>query len=59
MPLNKLGYRMGRDRGNCSLLVWCVWSEPLSAEEANVVAQSADYFPDQIGNDMALSWPDY
>ena len=51
MPLNKLGYRMAVIVGIALMLVWSVWSEPLSAEEANVIAQSADYFPDQIGNE--------
>lgn len=51
MPLNKPGYRMALIVGIALMLVWNVWSEPLSAEEANVIAQSADYFPDQIGNE--------
>jgi hypothetical protein len=36
--------------GTALLLVWSVYSAPLAAEDASVIAQSADYFPDQIGN---------
>ena len=33
------------------LLLNCIpWSAPYAAGDANVIAQSADYFPDQIGN---------
>jgi hypothetical protein len=51
MPLNKPGYRMFLIVGTALLLVWTTWSTPLAAEDASVIAQSADYFPDQIGNE--------
>ena len=51
MPLNKPGYRMALILGTALLLVWSTWSAPLAAEDAGIIAQSADYFPDQIGNE--------
>ena len=39
--------------GTALLLVWSIWSAPLAAEDASVIAQSADYFPDQIGNEWS------
>jgi hypothetical protein len=50
MPLKKPGYRKALMMGTALLLVWSVYSAPLAAEDASVIAQSADYFPDQIGN---------
>jgi len=37
--------------GTALLLVWSTWSSSLAAEDAGIIAQSADYFPDQIGNE--------
>jgi len=37
--------------GTALLLFWSTWSAPLAAENAGIIAQSADYFPDQIGNE--------
>jgi len=51
MPLIQPGYRMALIVGAALLLVWSTWSAPLAAEDAGVVAQSPDYFPDQIGNE--------
>ena len=51
MPLNKPEYRMGLLLGTALLLVCSTWSALLAAEEAGAIAQSADYFPDQIGNE--------
>ena len=51
MPLNKPEYRRALIMGTALLLVWSIWSAPLAAEDASVIAQSADYFPDQIGNE--------
>jgi uncharacterized protein DUF3108 len=51
MPLKKPEYRMALIVGTALLLVWSTWSAPLAAEDASVIAQSPDYFPDQIGNE--------
>ena len=51
MPLHKPGYRMALMLGTALLLVWSTWSASLAAEDAGLIAQSADYFPDQIGNE--------
>ena len=51
MPLNKPGYRMALMLGTALLLVWSTWPAPLAAEDAGIIVQSADYFPDQIGNE--------
>jgi hypothetical protein len=51
MPLKKPGYRRAFHVGAAILLVCATWSAPLLAENANVIAQSADYFPDQVGNE--------
>ena len=51
MPLNKPGYRMALMLGTALLLAWSSWSAPLAAADADIIAQSADYFPDQIGNE--------
>jgi len=37
--------------GTALLLLWSTWSAPLAAETAGIIAQSADFFPDQIGNE--------
>ena len=51
MPLNKPGYRMALMLGTALLLAWSTWSAPLAEADADIIAQSADYFPDQIGNE--------
>ena len=51
MPLTKPGYRMALMLGTALLLSWSSWSAPLAAADAGLIAQSADYFPDQIGNE--------
>ena len=51
MPLKKPGYRWAVHVGTALLLFWSSWSAPLAAEDAGIIAQSADYFPDQIGNE--------
>ncbi len=51
MPLNNLGYRRALVAG-MALLVGCAPSSmSFAVEDASVIAQSADYFPDQIGNE--------
>jgi len=37
--------------GMALLLVGNTWSAPVAAEDAGIIAQSADYFPDQVGNE--------
>ena len=37
--------------GTALLLSWAPWSAAFAVEDASVIAQSADYFPDQIGNE--------
>ncbi len=50
MPLAQPGYRRASIAGMV-LLLGCFPSSALFAtEDSNVIAQSADYFPDQIGN---------
>jgi hypothetical protein len=51
MPLKKPGYRMALIVGTVLLLISAIWSAPLVAEDTSLIAQSADYFPDQIGNE--------
>lgn len=51
MPPKKLGYPMALLLGTALLLTSVTWSAPLAAEDAGIVVQSADYFPDQIGNE--------
>jgi hypothetical protein len=51
MPLKTPGYRMALLLGTALLLFWSTWSAPLAAEDAGIIAQSSDYFPDQIGNE--------
>lgn len=51
MPLKKLGYRSAVILGTALLLGCAPWSTLLAAEDSSVIAQSADYFPDQIGNE--------
>lgn len=51
MSLKTPGYRMPIMLGAALLLACANWSEPLAAEDAGIVVQSPDYFPDQIGNE--------
>lgn len=51
MLLNKPGYQRTRMLGTVLLLACATWSAPLAAEDAGIIAQSPDYFPDQIGNE--------
>ena len=51
MPLKKPRYRWAVIVGIALLLSCTPWSASLSAEDVTVIAQSADYFPDQIGNE--------
>ncbi|MEY4705721.1 MAG: hypothetical protein RL042_1926 [Nitrospirota bacterium] len=51
MPLNTPGYRSIALLGTALLFACATWSAPLAAEEAGIIAQSSDYFPDQIGNE--------
>lgn len=51
MPLKMPGYRRALMLGTALLFVWSTWSAPIAAENAGIIAQSADYFPDQIGNE--------
>jgi hypothetical protein len=37
--------------GTALLLVCSTWSAPLAAEDTGIIAESTDYFPDQIGNE--------
>ena len=51
MPLTKLGYRWAVIVGTILLLTYAGWSTSFAADEtSSSIAQSADYFPDQIGN---------
>ncbi|RPH80658.1 MAG: hypothetical protein EHM80_04650 [Nitrospiraceae bacterium] len=50
MPLTKPGHRCAVIMGTALLLSCIPWSTPFAAEDSSVIAQSADYFPDQIGN---------
>jgi len=51
MPLNKPGFQMPLVLGTALLLVGITWSASFAAEDTGAIAQSADYFPDQIGNE--------
>jgi hypothetical protein len=50
MQLKTSVYRRAVIVGTALLLCYAPWSAPLAAEDASVIAQSADYFPDQMGN---------
>jgi hypothetical protein len=50
MPLKKQGYHRAVILGIAVLLSCAPLSAPLAADDPSVIAQSADYFPDQIGN---------
>ena len=51
MPLKKPEYRRAFMLGTALLLAGAAWSTSFAAEEAGIIAQSADYFPDQTGNE--------
>jgi hypothetical protein len=51
MPLKKPGYRRAFMLGTALLLTGAAWSTSFAAEEAGIIVQSADYFPDQTGNE--------
>jgi hypothetical protein len=51
MPLKKPGYRRAFMLGAALLLAGADWSTSFAAEEVGIIAQSADYFPDQTGNE--------
>jgi hypothetical protein len=51
MPLKKPGYRRAFMLGPVLLLACAAWSSAFAAEETGIIAQSADYFPDQTGNE--------
>src|SRR5580765_2184698 len=51
MPLKKPGYRSAVIVGTALLLACAPCSAIFAAEDMSVIAQSADYFPDQIGNE--------
>ena len=51
MPLTKPGYRCAVIVGTVLLLSYAPWSTLFAAEDTSVIAQSADYFPDQVGNE--------
>jgi hypothetical protein len=51
MPLKKPGYRWAVIVGTVLLLSCAPWSASFAEEDASIIAQSADYFPDQIGNE--------
>ncbi|MEP6891325.1 MAG: hypothetical protein ABI955_11600, partial [Nitrospirota bacterium] len=50
MPLTKLGYQWAVIVGTVLLLTCSSWSTSFAADDTGSIAQSADYFPDQIGN---------
>ena len=51
MPFNTPGYRTALMLGTVLLLLGSTWTASLATEDAGAIAQSADYFPDQIGNE--------
>jgi hypothetical protein len=51
MPLKKPGYRRAFMLGTALLLAGAAWSTSFASEEAGIIVQSADYFPDQTGNE--------
>ncbi|MCG3776212.1 MAG: hypothetical protein JW395_3063 [Nitrospira sp.] len=51
MPLKKPGYRRAFMLGTVLLLAGAAWSTSFASEEAGIIVQSADYFPDQTGNE--------
>ena len=51
MTLNKPGYRIAFMLGTALLLIGSTWSTSLAVADTGLIAQSADYFPDQTGNE--------
>lgn len=51
MRLYTLGSRTTLSVSIILLAACAAWSGPLAAEETGIIAQSSDYFPDQIGNE--------
>jgi uncharacterized protein DUF3108 len=51
MPHNKPGCRILLTLGTALLLAGSTWSVTFAAEDTGTIAQPADYFPDQIGNE--------
>lgn len=51
MPLKKPAFQRTFLLGPLLLLACAVWSSAFAAEETGIIAQSADYFPDQTGNE--------
>jgi hypothetical protein len=51
MPLTKPGYQWTIIAGTVLLLSCPPWSTSFAEEDTSAIAQSADYFPDQIGNE--------
>ena len=51
MPLYTRRYRTTLIVSTLLLAACATWAGPLAAEEAGIIAQSSDYFPDQIGNE--------
>ena len=51
MSFNNPGNRMVLNLGTALLLAVSTWSTALATEDAGIIAQSMDFFPDQIGNE--------
>ena len=51
MSLNKPGYRRALIMATALLFVCSTWSTSLAAEDAGIIAESTDYFPDLTGNE--------
>ena len=51
MSINTPGSRRAIMLGAVLLFTCSTWSASLAAEDAGIIAQSSDYFPDQIGNE--------
>jgi hypothetical protein len=51
MRMKKSGYRLAFMSGIALLFACTAWPSAFAAEEAGAIAQSADYFPDQTGNE--------
>ena len=51
MPLNKPGYRRALIMATALLFVCSTWSASLATEDAGIIAESTDYFPDMTGNE--------
>ena len=51
MSLNKTGYRRALIMATALLFVCSTWSASLATEDAGIIAESTDYFPDMTGNE--------